>query len=392
MSVWDSVIGQTQVVQRLRKVACADASKIAQSWLICGAAGFGSVQVAKAFAAALESPDHGEGSGENSGENSGEKLSKTAREVLAGSHPDVHTLTTEGITLSVEAVREVIGISEQMPSIAPWRIIIIEDVGRMLERSTNVLLKEIEEPSEHTIWLLCASSPQDVLPTIRSRTQLVQLATPDEQSISQYIVAKTGAENNLANRAARLCQGNVETALLYASDERALSRRDELVAGLLRMHDAADAIMLASMLIEDAKAQAEDEVQRSVEAQQNEFRRINGLADSDRVPPKLRTAYNAIGKKEEVKRKVTRVSRDVLNRSLDAINSVYRDALVVLNNAQNSSPIINQDFKSDILALAKNLTVSSALNCVDNIATARRRLARNGNATLVFEALFCSLL
>ena len=384
MSVWDSVVGQAQVVQRLRKVACADASKIAQSWLICGAAGFGSVQVARAFAAALESPDHGENDGEN--------LSKTAREVLAGSHPDVHTLATEGVTLSVDAVREVIGISEQMPSTAPWRIIIIEDVGRMLERSTNVLLKEIEEPSNHTIWLLCASNAQDVLPTIRSRAQLVQLATPDEQSIAEYIVSKTGADRKLANRAARLCQGNVETALLYATDERALSRRDELVAGLLRMHDAGDAVMLAAMLIDDAKAQAEDEVQRNVEAQQNEFRRINGLADSDRVPPKLRTAYNAIGKKDEVKRKVTRVSRDVLGRSLDAISSVYRDVLVILNNAQDSSPIINQEYKSGIVELSKKLTVKQALGFVDNIATARKRLARNGNATLVFEALFCSLL
>ena len=74
MSVWDSVIGQEQVVSRLRKIACADASKIAQSWLICGAAGFGSAQVARAFAAALESPDHGEGSDEISGES---ELSKT---------------------------------------------------------------------------------------------------------------------------------------------------------------------------------------------------------------------------------------------------------------------------------------------------------------------------
>ncbi len=384
MSVWDIVVGQEQVVQRLKKVACADASKIAQSWLICGADGFGSVQVARAFAAALESPDYGEA--ENG------ELSKTAKEVLAGSHPDVHTLATQGVTLSVDAVREVIGISEQMPSTAPWRIIIIEDVGRMIERSTNVLLKEIEEPSEHTIWLLCASSAQNVLPTIRSRTQLVQLATPGIQSIAEYVSKKTGVDNNLANRAARFSQGNIESALLYATDENSLSRRDELVAGLLRMHDSGDAIMLAAMLIEDAKAQAEDEVQRSVEAQQKEFRRINGLTKEDRIPPKLRTSYNAIGKKDDVKRKVTRVSRDVLGRSLDAVSSVYRDVLVVLNNAQDSSPLINQEYKTGIIAISKKLGVKRALNCVDNIAIARRRLAGNGNATLVFEALFCSLL
>lgn len=384
MSVWDSVVGQGQVVQRLQKVACADASKIAQSWLICGADGFGSVQVARAFAAALESPDHGEC--ENG------ELSKTAKEVLSGSHPDVHMLTTEGVTLSVDAVREVIGISEQMPSTAPWRIIIIEDVGRMLERSTNVLLKEIEEPSEHTIWLLCAASTQDVLPTIRSRTQVVQLAMPDEQSVVEYLMKKTSADSKLAHRAARLSQGNIATALLYASDEHAVSRRDELIAGLLRLHDASDAILLTSMLIEDAKSQAENEIQRNVDAQQKEFRRINGLRDEDRVPPKLRAAYNAIGKKDEVKRKITRVSRDVLMRSLDAIASVYRDVLVVIHGAQDSSPLINQEYQANIVALSQRLTATQVLNDVDSIAAARRRLAGNGNTTLVFEALFCSLL
>ncbi|KXA22972.1 DNA polymerase III, delta' subunit [Gardnerella vaginalis] len=384
MSVWDSVVGQGQVVQRLQKVACADASKIAQSWLICGAAGFGSVQVARAFAAALESPDHGEC---KNGE-----LSKTAKEVLNGSHPDVHMLTTEGVTLSVDAVREVIGISEQMPSTAPWRIIIIEDVGRMLERSTNVLLKEIEEPSEHTIWLLCAASTQDVLPTIRSRTQVVQLAMPDEQSVVEYLMKKTSADSKLAHRAARLSQGNITTALLYASDEHAVSRRDELIAGLLRLHDASDAILLTSMLIEDAKSQAENEIQRNVDAQQKEFRRINGLRDEDRVPPKLRAAYNAIGKKDEVKRKITRVSRDVLMRSLDAIASVYRDVLVVIHGAQDSSPLINQEYQANIVALSQRFTATQVLNDVDSIAAARRRLAGNGNTTLVFEALFCSLL
>ena len=106
----------------------------------------------------------------------------------------------------------------------------------------------------------------------------------------------------------------------------------------------------------------------------------------------MRAAYNAIGKKDEVKRKVTRTSRDVLNRALNAVESVYRDILMVLNNAQESSPIINQDFYADINNLAKDFTIKRALLCVDEISKARRRLVGNGNPTLVFEALFCALL
>lgn len=383
MSVWDCVVGQEQAVKRLRAAACGDSSALAQSWLICGAEGFGAVTLARAFAAALESPDHGESEGE---------LSQVAREVLAGSHPDVNTLSTDAVTISIDDVREIVSISEQMPSTAYWRIIIIEDIQRMLERSTNVLLKEIEEPSPHTIWILCASSVQDVLPTIRSRTQIVQLTTPDEKSVAKYIADKTGADKSLSNSVARIAQGNLQLAELYASDERALSRRNELVYGLLHMRASTDAVILAGNLIDDAKAQAETEVQRGVEAEQDEFRRINGLTKDDRMPSKLRAAYNAIGKKDEVKRKVTRTSRDVLNRALNAVESVYRDILMVLNNAQESSPIINQDFYSDINKLAKDFTIKRALLCVDEISKARRRLVGNGNPTLVFEALFCALL
>ena len=383
MSVWDCVVGQEQAVKRLRAAACGDSSALAQSWLICGAEGFGAVTLARAFAAALESPDHGESEGE---------LSQVTREVLAGSHPDVNTLSTDAVTISIDDVREIVSISEQMPSTAYWRIIIIEDIQRMLERSTNVLLKEIEEPSPHTIWILCASSVQDVLPTIRSRTQIVQLTTPDEKSVSKYIADKTGADKSLSNSVARIAQGNLQLAELYASDERALSRRNELVYGLLHMRAATDAVILAGNLIDDAKAQAETEVQRGVEAEQDEFRRINGLTKDDRMPSKLRAAYNAIGKKDEVKRKVTRTSRDVLNRALNAVESVYRDILMVLNNAQESSPIINQDFYADINNLAKDFTIKRALLCVDEISKARRRLVGNGNPTLVFEALFCALL
>lgn len=155
MSVWDSIVGQQQVVEQLKAIASGDPKAIAQSWLICGPPGSGRSNVARAFAAALESLDHG----------LGDKPTKAAQQVLAGTHPDVTVLATNKVTIGIDEVRDIITTSEQMPSTAPWRIIIIEDVDRMLERTTNVLLKEIEEPSEHTIWLLvraeCAGCAAD---------------------------------------------------------------------------------------------------------------------------------------------------------------------------------------------------------------------------------------
>ncbi len=382
MSVWDDIVGQHRVVDQLRAVASGDPQSIAQSWLICGPPGSGRSNVARAFAAALESPDHG----------LGDEPTKTTMNVLSGSHPDVSVLATNKVTIGIDEVRELINLSEQMPSTAPWRIIIIEDVDRMLERTTNVLLKEIEEPSEHTIWLLCAPSAQDVLPTIRSRTRIVNLAVPSTKAVAEFLESNTGVEHKIAIRAARLSEGHIGVARLYATDEQVMSDRDELIVGVLNLRRASDAIVLASRLIDSAQDQAMEDATREADKAKEDFLRINGLSPSDRIPPKLRSAFNALTKKEELRRKATRRSRDVLDRALNSIASIYRDVAVLQNNAEDSVGLINLENRSAITELSVQLDRQGAVRRLEDVATARRRLAGNVNPALVFEALFCALL
>ena len=382
MSVWDSLVGQKPVIDMLSRIAQGDPSQITQSWLICGPPGSGRSNMARAFAAALESPDHGMSA----------EPTRVTQQVLAGTHPDVTVLTTNKVTIGIDQVREIIATSEQMPATAPWRIIIIEDVDRMLDRTTNVLLKEIEEPAEHCIWLLCAPSAQDVLPTIRSRTRIVNLAVPSTQAVAGFLTSTTNVEPKVAQRAARLAEGHIGIAKLYATDERVMSDRDELVVGVLNLARASDAVLLAGSLIDNAKAQAEADASRITAGQEAEFRRINGLAPSDRIPPKLRGAFNQIAKKDDVKRLVTRRTRDVLDRALNSIASIYRDVAVLQNNAEDSVGLINLENRSSITELSVRLNRAGAVTRLDEVAHARKRLAGNGNPLLVFESLFCALI
>ena len=382
MSVWDSLVGQKPVIDMLSRIAQGDPSQITQSWLICGPPGSGRSNMARAFAAALESPDHGMSA----------EPTRVTQQVLAGTHPDVTVLTTNKVTIGIDQVREIITTSEQMPATAPWRIIIIEDVDRMLERTTNVLLKEIEEPAEHCIWLLCAPSAQDVLPTIRSRTRIVNLAVPSTQAVAGFLTSTTNVEPKVAQRAARLAEGHIGIAKLYATDERVMSDRDELVVGVLNLARASDAVLLAGNLIDNAKAQAEADANRITAGQEAEFRRINGLAPSDRIPSKLRCAFNQIAKKDDVKRLVTRRTRDVLDRALNSIASIYRDVAVLQNNAEDSVGLINLENRSSITELSVRLNRAGAVTRLDEVAHARKRLAGNGNPLLVFESLFCALI
>lgn len=382
MSVWDSLVGQQPVIDMFSRIAQGDPGQIAQSWLICGPPGSGRSNMARAFAAALESPDHG----------MNDEPTRVTQQVLAGTHPDVTVLTTNKVTIGIDQVREIITTSEQMPATAPWRIIIIEDVDRMLERTTNVLLKEIEEPAEHCIWLLCAPSAQDVLPTIRSRTRIVNLAVPSASAVAEFLTSTTNVEPKIAQRAARLAEGHIGIAKLYATDKQVMTDRDELVVGVLNLARASDAVLLAGNLIDNAKAQAEVDASRTAADQEAEFRRINGLEPGERIPPKLRGAFNQIAKKDDLKRLTTRRTRDVLDRALNSIASIYRDVAVLQNNAEDSVGLINLENRSAITELSIRLNRAGAVARLDEVAHTRKRLAGNGNPLLVFESLFCALI
>lgn len=382
MSVWDSLVGQQPVIDMLSRIAQGDPGQITQSWLICGPPGSGRSNMARAFAAALESPDHG----------MNDEPTRVTQQVLAGTHPDVTVLATNKVTIGIDQVREIITTSEQMPATAPWRIIIIEDVDRMLERTTNVLLKEIEEPAEHCIWLLCAPSAQDVLPTIRSRTRIVNLAVPSASAVAEFLTSTTNVEPKIAQRAARLAEGHIGIAKLYATDKQVMTDRDELVVGVLNLARASDAVLLAGNLIDNAKAQAEVDASRTAADQEAEFRRINGLEPGERIPPKLRGAFNQIAKKDDLKRLTTRRTRDVLDRALNSIASIYRDVAVLQNNAEDSVGLINLENRSAITELSVRLNRAGAVARLDEVVHTRKRLAGNGNPLLVFESLFCALI
>ncbi|WP_430868308.1 DNA polymerase III subunit delta' [Demequina aurantiaca] len=374
MSVWDDVVGQDEQIAPLR-AAVGSIDSMTHAWLITGPPGSGRSHAARAFAAALQCDSGGCG---------------TCRECLtslSGAHADVTLVATEKVTISIDEVRGLISVAQNAPSQGKWRVIVVEDADRMTERTSNVLLKSIEEPPPRTVWLLCAPAAQDVAITIRSRSRVINLRMPDPDAVAQLLIDRDGVEPALAREVALAAQSHIGVARRLARDPEARARRDQIVALATEIRGVGDAVLAAADLVsvseQDAKASSEERDKD----ERNALLRTLGADDGGRLPPALRAQVKQL--EDDQKRRATRFKRDVLDRAITDLQSLYRDVAAIQVGAQVE--LINATHRSHIEQLAGRTTLADTMRCLDALATARTRLAGNVAPLLALEAMALAL-
>ncbi|MFD2026866.1 DNA polymerase III subunit delta' [Promicromonospora aerolata] len=374
MTVWDDVVGQESAVAALQS-AVANPTAMTHAWLITGPPGSGRSVAARAFAAALQCPQGGCG------------VCQACTTTMAGTHPDVTLLATEKVVITIDEVRDLIMTASRSPSGGRWRVIVIEDADRMAERTTNVLLKTIEEPPPHTVWVLCAPSVQDVLPTIRSRCRAVVLRVPPPQAVADLLVRRDGADPAVALNAARAAQSHVGLAKRLARDAGARERRSAVLSVARRIRGVGDAVLAAGELVDVAKAEAVSATQERDAAEKAELLRGLGVADGETLPPRLRSQLKQL--EDDQKRRATRHQRDVLDRAMVDLLSLYRDVLVVQLGAEVD--LVNAELAETVRSLAADSTPEQTVRRMDSIGVARTRLGGNVAPLLALEAMTIAL-
>lgn len=375
MSVWDDVVGQEAAVATLDR-AVTDRGAMTHAWLLTGPPGSGRSVAAKAFSAALQCPDGGCGT------------CHECRTALEGTHADVDFIATEGLTLTVKLVRELVQLAARRPSVGRWRVIVIEDADRLHESAANALLNSLEEPPARTVWILCAPSLEDVIITIRSRSRHVRLRTPSVEAVAALLVRRDGIDPAMASYAARAAQCHVGLARRLARDEGARIRRHDVIALAGRIRSVGGAVGAAADLDGIAREEAAAAAtERDVVEKARLMETLGADPGARTQPPHVRAQVSALEK--EQKNRTTRFLRDVIDRSLIDLLSVYRDALVVHTGA--SIGLVNQDIFDQVQNLARALSPERLLGCMDAIGTARERIDANVQPLLALEAMAITL-
>jgi len=379
MSVFDLLIDQEHVISILQDAVRAAANgenqsqEMTHAWLFTGPPGSGRSNAALAFAAALVCKQGG----------CNDCVDCTT--ALKGTHADVELIKTEGLSIKIDEVRELITRASWSPSVGNYRVVVIEDADRLTDSAANALLKAIEEPGLRTVWLLCAPSATDVLPTIRSRMRSLVLRTPSTAAVTA-LLEQEKISPAMADFAARASQGHIGRARYLAKSEEARTRRKAILKISLLISDVASAFKAAQVLVEAAKAEAEEEAERRDGAEIISLKEAWGQQGS-----KLTQGGSKAVKEleKEQKSRTTRMVRDYLDRALLDIATLYRDTLLIQSNSLES--LINVDLISEISEIAKKTTPESTLRKLESIMNARTNLAHNAAPLLTIEALMVSL-
>jgi DNA polymerase-3 subunit delta' len=383
-NVFDDLVGQDAVVAQLSAAVRAAAATVrgkpgagmSHAWLFTGPPGSGRSVAARAFGAALQCPNGGDGT------------CHECHTALSGAHADVEIVAPTGLSYSVAETRRLVARAALAPTAGLWQVTIVEDADRFTEQALNALLKALEEPPPRGVWLLCAPSAEDLLPTIRSRCRMVALRIPPNDAVARYLQSE-GVDAEAAQFAARAAQGHIGRARRLARDTEAARRRRDVLELPMHVGNIGGCFAAAARLVDAAKEEAAA-VSEALDGDEKAALR-EAMGDiGGRGVAKPRGVAGAISDLEKRQRsRSTRTQRDALDRALVDLAAFYRDVLVVQLGAEVE--LVNADLEHALTTLAAASTPEMTLRRIEAVLAAREAIDANVAPLLAVEAMAVSL-
>lgn len=308
------------------------------------------------------------------------------RLVASGNHPDFHLIhrglhkyhpdravrQAKGLSLAVDVIRHfLIEPAAMKPTQGRRRVFVVREAERMNEEAQNALLKTLEEPPGTACLILVTSSAYRLLPTIRSRCQLVPFVRLPSEFVAGQLVARLGLSAADAWVLARLSDGRLGVALDWC--QIGMLETVEPVGRCLDQLTDCDPETFANLLLDLAANLAARSAQQDTRASDQD--------QADEAAALINSSGKAVSTDE---------LRDALNLVLLLIATFYRDALVVGSGAAALRNLSRQQRRVE--ELARRLSADRLFSCLQAVRDTEQMLDRNVAPQLACEHLAVALL
>lgn len=363
-----------------RGVEGADSHAMTHSWLFTGPPGAGRSVAARAFAAALVCTDP---------DVVGCGTCQACRDAFAGTHTDVVHIVPEELTIKIDHVRSIIQQASRLPTVAAWRVVIIDDADRFTPQAADAFLKTVEEPPESTVIIMCAPStdPEDFSTTLRSRCRHLYIPAPSTEEIVRLLVEEEGAPEAHARLAAATSLRHVGRARRLVGNKSAQVRRASAINIAEQVFHGDQAFQAVAKLVKSADAEAKDAYAEADRQEREKLESALGMGAKGKGAAKaLRGVASSLKELEDQqKARGTRRLRDVLDLTLIDLAGIYRDAMVV--GSGSDLALVHPDYEGLSEELAGRVDLAGLTDCLDAIAECRTRLTQNVLPIIAFNGM-----
>ena len=335
---FDEIIGQ-ELAKRVLIRAVREGNPT-HAYLFLGLQGIGKTTTALEFAKALncENPRDGNACGECA----------QCHIMEHGNSAEVRVWSPDGQNTKIDQMREMIDLAKFKPMRGKWKVNLIEQADTLNEESANCILKLLEEPPDYLINILIFRNAANILPTIRSRCQLVRFTQVNSAELVDRLLEDFDAGNEEARFLAAYSQGCPGRAIEMIGNDEFFRKRNAIIDIAA---DASEKKLWSALRLADILRSFED--------------------------------------KDEDGKKIS--SRDTLMETLDILLIWYRDLLAAKLQGENAA-VVNVDKLEDITIQAAAYAHAGRLfNAVDAILYTKRGIQGNANTQMATEVLMMRL-